>query len=711
MKEKIFIGVAWPYANGSLHLGHIAGCYLAADIFARYHRMKGNDVLMVSGSDEHGTPITITAENEKVSPQVIVDRYHTEHAKNMKQLGISFDLFTRTTTENHKKTVQEIFLSLHKKGYIYEKNVDAFFCDACQRSLPDRYIEGTCPHCGFENARGDQCDNCGKLLDPEELVKVKCKLCGGTPRIQQSTHLFFSLSRFEDQLLKWVNKKTYWKSNVLKFTQNWIKNGLNDRAITRDITWGVEIPVPGFEDKRIYVWFDAVIGYLSASKEWAHQQGHDTKWKDWWKDYKAKHYYFLAKDNIPFHTLIWPSILMGYDDSLQLPYDVPANEYLCLQGEQFSKSRCVAIWVPDILKQFDPDPIRYYLSINMPEQKDTNWLWDDFVAKNNDELVGTYGNFIHRVLTFTQKNFGCIPKKGELTKQDEEVFARIKEAQRRIDEAISHCRFKQGLREAMNLAQYGNVYFDHEQPWSLIKTDKERCGTVLFVCLAIAQGLAVLISPYLPFSSQQLWNLLGHTTNLQESSWDDALLKLKENTLIQEPTPLFKKISLAECMQEQDPFSKLDLRAAKVLDINDHPQADKLYILQIDLGALGKRTIVAGMKPYYQKEEMLGKTIIVVTNLKPAKLRGVESQGMLLAADDGQGIVSLLHIQNTEPGAEITVEGIPREPVPLVEFDEFKQITMTVNNQQHATYKGKLLKNKQNTVTAHKKVKEGAHIQ
>jgi methionyl-tRNA synthetase len=709
MKEKIFIGVAWPYANGSLHLGHIAGCYLPADIFARYHRMIGDDILMVSGSDEHGTPITITAEKEKTTPQAIVDRYHKEHLENMNQFGISFDLFTRTTTENHKKVVQEIFQSLYKKGYIYKKSIDAFYCDSCKRFLPDRYIEGTCPYCQFENARGDQCDNCGKLLDPQELLKVQCKLCKGTPRVQQSEHLFFALSRFEHQLLEWVNKNTYWKSNVLKFTQNWLKSGLKDRAISRDISWGVEIPIPGFEEKRIYVWFDAVIGYLSASKEWAHLQGDDAKWKEWWKNYKAKHYYFLAKDNIPFHTLIWPSILIGYDDSLQLPYDVPANEYLCLQGEQFSKSRSVAIWVPEILKQYDADPIRYYLSINMPEQRDTNWMWDDFIAKNNDELVGTYGNFVHRVLTFAQKNFGAIPKKGQLTKQDEEVILRIKEAQQRVGDSIKNCHFKQGLREAMNLAQYGNVYFDHEQPWSLIKTDKERCGTVLYICIAIAQGLAVIMSPYLPFSSAHLWNYLGHTKKIEDCSWDDALLEVKEETSLDLPAPLFKKITVVEPAAEKDVFSKLDLRVAKILDIEDHPKADKLYVLQIDLGTMGKRTIVAGMRPYYQKNEMLGKSIIVVTNLKPAVLRGVESKGMLLAATDDQG-VSLLTISNAEPGTEIMVDGIPRSPVSQVEFDEFKQITLTTNSNQEAVYKGKPLKSKQNTVVSDKKVKEGAKI-
>ena len=709
-KEKIFIGVAWPYANGSLHLGHIAGCYLPADIFARYHRMKGDDVLMVSGSDEHGTPITITAEKENITPQAIVDRYHREHAENMKQFGISFDLFTRTTTQNHAHVVQEIFLTLHKKGFIYTKSVDAFFCEQCNRFLPDRYIEGTCPGCGNEHARGDQCDNCGKLLEPQEIQNVKCKLCGGTPIIKKSKHLFFSLSTFESRLLDWIEDKTYWKSNVLKFTKNWLKNGLNDRAITRDINWGIAVPLKGFEEKRLYVWFDAVIGYLSASKEWAKNHSDPKKWEHWWKDPKAKHYYFLAKDNIPFHSLIWPSILMGYDESLNLPYDIPANEYLCLQGEQFSKSRGVGIWVPDILKQFDADTIRYYLSINMPENKDANWNWADFIAKNNDELVGTYGNFIHRVLSFTYKNYGHIPKKGSLTASDKETFKEIEKTYKIVGESIEKCEFKKGLRAVMNLAQYGNVYFDHEKPWSLIKTDKERCGTVLYVCLQISQALAVYMAPYLPFSSNMLWKLLGHPGSIDGVNWDDALSELQEEALLQNPSPLFKKLILKDVIIEADPFSKLDLRVAKILEAKNHPQAEKLYILYVDLGPLGKRVVVAGMKPFYTKEQITGKTIALVANLKPALLRGVESKGMLLAAEDNDGIVSLLYPKDASPGTEIFVEGIAREPASLVEFDEFKQIKMTVNEKSEAVYNGKPLKTKQNKVVTDKPVKPGAKI-
>lgn len=708
MSNKVFIGVAWPYANGSLHLGHIAGCYLPADIFARYNRLKGRDVLMVSGSDEHGTPITITADAEKITPQKVVDRYNKEHTENMEQLGISFDLFTRTTTKNHESVVQDLFSTLYKKKYIYKKSMNAYYCKNCSRFLPDRYIEGTCPHCHETGARGDQCDRCGKLLDSSELEDVRCKLCGCTPVLQTTEHLFFSLSSFESKLLEWIDNKKHWKSNVQKFTYNWLKGGLKDRAVTRDLSWGIKVPVPGFEKKRIYVWFDAVTGYLSASKEWSQKKGEPLKWEEWWKNKDARHYYFLAKDNIPFHSIIWPSMLMGYDESLNLPYDIPANEYLCLSGEQFSKSRCVAVWVPDILKQFDADAIRYYLSINMPENKDSNWLWNDFVAKNNDELVGTYGNFIHRVVTFTSKNFGSIPKMQNLEEMDEEVLKKIEEACIEVGDSIEHCKFKKGLRAAMNLAQYGNYYFDQNQPWKLVKTDKERCGTVLHMCIKIVQALAVCTAPYLPFSSDTVWRMLGNKDSVK--SWNDAQSELNAGVLLEKPTLVFKKVLLEDIVVDSDPFSKLDLRVAKIVEVKDHPQADKLYVLQLDLGPLGKRTIVAGIKPYYTKEELQDKSIIIVSNLKPAKLRGIESKGMLLAAADDLCVCSLLNPKDATPGSEIVVEGIPREPAAVLEFDDFKKAIMIVEDDQKAMYNGKPLKSKNDTVIADKKVKKGAKI-
>jgi len=395
---------------------------------------------------------------------------------------------------------------------------------------------------------------------------------------------------------------------------------------------------------------------------------------------------------------------------LNLPYDIPANEYLCLKGEQFSKSRELGIFVSNVLEKFDADAVRYYLSINMPENKDSNWLWDDFVAKNNDELVGTYGNFIHRVVMFTQKNFGEIPSQGSLDDLDKQAIKKIKEVSRQASDALEKCRFKNGLRTVMNLAQFGNFYFDQKQPWIMVKSDKDKCGTTLHICLKIASALAIFMAPYLSFSSDKIWTTLGHTNSVHLASWNDALSDLNVGHPLEKPKPLFKKLLLADFMTEIDPFSKLDLRVAKVIDAKDHPQADKLYMLQVDLGALGKRVLVAGMKPYYTKEEITGKNIVIVVNLKPATIRGVKSNGMLLAASDGSGVVSLLSPEDASPGSEVFIEGIPREPVGVLEFDDFKQVALIVNEKQEATYQGKTLQSEKGKIISDKEVKKGATI-
>ncbi|HEC95044.1 MAG TPA: methionine--tRNA ligase [Thermoplasmatales archaeon] len=709
-ENKVFIGVAWPYANGSLHLGHLAGCYLPADIVARYSRMTGKDVLMVSGSDEHGTPITITATNEGVTPQQIVDRYNKEHTENMKTLGISFDLFTRTTTQNHTRVVQDIFKTLYDKGYIYAKEDEAFYCEHCKRFLPDRYIEGTCPYCGSRNARGDQCGECGKLLDPKDLIEPKCKLCGNTPVLRKTRHLFFALSQFEEKLLTWMKDKNHWRPNVKKFTENWIKKGLKDRAITRDIDWGIPVPIEGFEDKRIYVWFDAVIGYLSASIQWAKEQGEPDKWQTWWKNKEAKHYYFLAKDNIPFHTIIWPSILMGYDENLNLPYDVPANEYLRLEGEQFSKSRGLAIWIPDVIKKFDVDTIRYYLSINMPENRDSSWTWKDFVAKNNDELLGVYGNLVHRILTFTWKNFREIPKQNELDENDKKLLEEIKQTSETVAEQLEVCSFKKALKNIMSLAQKGNMYFAQNKPWETIKKDRERCETTLHICLRLVKALSLMLAPYLPFSSQKVWEYLGYNDSIHKHTWSEITQDVETGKKIEKPQPLFKKLLLEDIMEEKDPFTLLDLKVAKVVDVKDHPNADKLYMLQIDAGKLGKRIIVAGMKPYYSKEEIKGRNIVVVCNLKPAKIRGVTSKGMLLAAEDNKGNVALLNPHDADPGEDVVVEGITKNPVQIIDFEDFKEIKMVVDEKRRIIYNGKPLKAGGKEVTVDQKVEPGAKV-
>ena len=711
MKDKIYIGVAWPYANGSLHLGHIAGCYLPADIFARFHRLQGNDVLMVSGSDEHGTPVTITADKKNISPQDVVDHFNAEHTKNMNDFGISFDLFTRTTTDNHTQVVQDIFSTLYSKEHIFKKEVESFYCSHCSRYLPDRYIEGTCPHCENDHARGDQCDECGQLLDPIDLTRVQCKICGGIPELKKTNHLFFALSHFEQPLKKWLSDKKHWKSSVLKFTENWLKDGLHNRAITRDMSWGIPVPLTGFEDKRIYVWFDAVIGYLAASKEWAQRQSKPDKWKEWWLNTEAKHYYFLAKDNIPFHSIIWPSILMGYDDSLQLPYDIPANEYLRIGGEQFSKSKGTGVWVPDIVNRFDVDAVRYYLSINMPENKDANWDWKDFVIKNNDELVGTYGNFIHRVISFTEKNYGTIPDQGPLDETDEQVLKKIKEIIQLVQQSLEECKFKQGLKQIMNLAKQGNVYFNEKEPWKDIKSDRIHCATTLHICFRILQALSVLLASYLPFSSDKLWKMIGNSGSVQTSHWNDALKPVSIGFQLTKPKPLFKKLVLDDIMVEEDPIAKLDLRVAQILEVKDHPNADKLYMAHIDIGEKGKRVIVAGLKKHYTAEELTGKKIVVLTNLEPATIRGVKSTAMLLAATDSDGIVSLLDPKDASAGDQVIIENISPQPADVVSFDDFQKITMIINNTGEAVYDSKKLKTSSTTIKTDKPVKEGAKIQ
>ena len=539
MAEHIFIGVAWPYANGSLHLGHIAGAYLPADIFARYHRLKGNSVLMVSGSDQHGTPITLRAEQERKSPQEVVSRYHKEFLECWEKLGISWDLFTTTGTENHARVVHDIFLKLLDKGHIYKSTMPQAYCPNCRRFLPDRYVEGTCPYCKYPQARGDQCDECGRTMNPSDLLDMRCRLCSSTPRWQTSEHFFLRLSAFEERLKLWVRTQTHWRQNVLNFTLGILEGGLKDRAITRDIDWGVSVPQPGFELKRIYVWFEAVIGYLSASKEWAQRQGDPSAWEAFWKG-DARSYYFIGKDNIPFHTLIWPAMLMGYGD-LNLPYDVPANEFLTIEGKKLSTSRNWAVWVPDYLQRYDPDPLRYLLSVNMPETSDTDFSWREFLRRNNDELVATYGNLAHRVLTFIQRNFnGTVPAPGELDSQSQELIATARKTLYEVDRLLYACHFKEGIKTAMSLAQEANRYLDDKSPWKTVKESHQDSAMAVYTALAVLSALKTALYPFLPFSSAKLHRYLGLEGNIEESTWE--LQMPKPGARLPAPEPLFRKL-------------------------------------------------------------------------------------------------------------------------------------------------------------------------
>jgi methionyl-tRNA synthetase len=539
LAKNILVAVAWPYANGSIHMGHIAGCYLPADIFARYHRIIGDNVLMVSGSDQHGAPITLRAEQENKSPEEIAGKYHIEFLECWQKLGISFNLFTSTGTSNHTEVVHDMFLELLSKDYIYKDIMSQAYCPQCQRFLPDRYVEGTCPYCNSTGARGDQCDECGRTLNPTELVDIHCRICSGTPRFEKSEHFFLRLNAFEERLKEWIRGKTHWRQNVLNMTSGFLEGGLKDRAITRDLEWGVSVPQPGFENKRIYVWFEAVIGYLSASKEWAKLQGDENAWRSYWND-DAKSFYFIGKDNIPFHTIIWPAMLMGYG-GLPLPSNVPANEYLTIEEKKLSTSRNWAIWLPDYLEHYDPDALRYVLSINMPETGDTDFSWREFLRRNNDELVATYGNLVHRVLTFTKRNFnGTVPAPGEIDSQTGELLSKVESTIDAVSKNISECRFKEGIKSAMALAQDANRYLDDKAPWKSIKQDREAAALGIYGALSVISGLKTVLYPYMPFSSQKLHTLLGFSGAIEKDGWQ--FTRPVVGCELPDPQPLFSKL-------------------------------------------------------------------------------------------------------------------------------------------------------------------------
>ena len=517
MTQRILVAVAWPYANGDLHVGHLAGAYLPADIFARYHRLAGNEVLMVSGSDSHGTPITVHAEEEGVTPETIFRRYHRRFLETQKAIGISYDLFTHTDTPNHHRVAQAMFLSLWEKGYLYLKKERQFYSETLQRFLPDRYVEGTCPYCGYTSARGDQCDNCGRILDALELQDPRCTIDGSIPVVRETEHFFLDLPKLEPQIRAYLEEdKEHWRPNVIKFSRNYVKGGLKGRPITRDIKWGIPVPLEGYEDKRLYVWFEAVIGYLSASIEWARLSGDDDAWKAWWYDPAAKSYYFIGKDNIPFHTIIWPAELIGverlYTDEgrFNLPYDVPANEFMNIQGAQASKSRHWAVWIPDLLERYDADAVRFYLTRVMPETSDSDFAWEDFVQRNNGELVAIWGNLVHRVLSFTAKHYREVPVPQQLDARDREMLALTREAFETVGEALSAAHFRAALTAALQLARETNRYLELKAPWFRIKEDRQAAGTTLYVALQVINNLKTLLAPFLPFSAEKLHRYLGY---------------------------------------------------------------------------------------------------------------------------------------------------------------------------------------------------------
>ncbi len=520
-RQKILVAVAWPYANGPRHIGHVAGFGVPADIFARYHRLRGNDVLMVSGTDEHGTPVMVAADQAGVSPRELADQNNEVIRDDLRRLGLSYDLFTRTTTQNHHEVTRDVFRTLYDKGFILEQTTTAAFSATTGQTLPDRYIEGTCPICGFEFARGDQCDNCGNQLDPADLINARSKIDGTEPVWRETTHLFLDLPAFKEQLREWIEQQTHWRQNVRRFSLELVKE-LKPRPVTRDLDWGVRVPVPGYDerdDKRIYVWIDAVVGYFSAAVEWAKNTGSPDAWREWWQNPDARHYYFMGKDNIVFHSVIWPAQLLGYGEGgeigagrgkLELPFDIVSSEFLTMEGKQFSTSRGVVIYVGDFLSRYDPDPLRYFLTAAGPETQDSDFTWAEFVRRNNDELVANWGNLVNRTLTSAYKNFGAVPEPGELQEADREVMRQVEGGFETVGALIELAKFRAALAETMRLASTVNQYVSEQAPWATMSDDKERAGTVLYAVLRSIDNLKLLFTPFLPFSSQTLHELLGY---------------------------------------------------------------------------------------------------------------------------------------------------------------------------------------------------------
>jgi methionyl-tRNA synthetase len=667
--KRILVTSALPYANGPIHLGHIAGAYLPADIYVRYQRLKGRDVVFICGSDEHGVPITVTADKEGISPQDVVDRYHAMNQASFRKLGISFDNYSRTSLPIHHQTAQEFFSVMHGKGDLIVKNSEQFYSEKSRRFLPDRYVEGICPHCKYERARGDQCDQCGKWLEPKELIEPKSKIDGTRPVLKATQHWYLPMGRFSDAWKKWFDAKK-WKENVRNYCQGWYNEGLGDRPITRDLHWGVPVPLKEAEGKVLYVWFDAPIGYISSTKEWAAKTGNPERWKDYWNDQETDLVHFIGKDNIVFHAILFPMMLMcmgGY----VLPAAIPANEYLTINGKKISTSLNYAVWLDDYLKSFPPDPLRYTIASNAPETKDTDFSWGLFQSRNNDELADILGNFINRTLTFVHRYYeGRIPTRGKVGSEDRSMLDAAAAAPGTIGGFLERFEVRNASKAFMDLCRSANKYFNDSAPWQTRTSDPERCATSLNICVQVVRTLSVVMEPFLPFSAARLKAMLNCEDQVP---WDEAgkadlpgahaigkteiLFSKIENEAIEKEEEKLRQVEArlpdaAEAIPQTidyDTFHTVDLRTAKVLSAEKVQGADKLLKLQIDLGS-EKRQIIAGVAQYYTPEQMAGRTVLVVSNLKPVKIRGIESQGMLLAVRSEKGLILVTTERETPPG-------------------------------------------------------------
>jgi methionyl-tRNA synthetase len=664
--KRYTVTAALPYTNGPIHIGHLAGVYVPADIYARYLRLTGNDVAYICGSDEHGVAIPMRAKKEGVSPQEIIDKYHTIIKQSFKDFGISFDNYSRTSSKIHHKTASDFFIDLHKKGDFIEQVTAQLYDAEANQFLADRFVVGTCPKCGFEESYGDQCEHCGTSHNGTDLINPKSAITGNTPTLKETKHWFLPLDKHESFLREWIldGHKSDWKSNVLGQVKSWIDDGLRPRAVTRDLEWGIPVPVDGGEGKVLYVWFDAPIGYISSTKEWAEREG--KNWEDYWKDENTKLVHFIGKDNIVFHCIIFPSMLKAHGGYI-LPENVPANEFLNLEGNKLSTSKNWAVWLHEYLEEFpnQQDVLRYTLTANAPENKDNDFTWKDFQAKNNNELVAIFGNFINRVVVLTNKYYdGQVPVAGEFTEVDEDTLAAIKHFPESIGKSIQRYRFREASQELMNLARLGNKYLADEEPWKVIKVDEERVKTIMYVALQISAALAVVSEPFLPFTSDKLKKML-HISNENDRSWNDVSEKevlLPSNHQIGSAELLFSKIedktvttqleklAATKKANEQEnkviepqketidfeDFTKLDMRVGTILEAVKVAKTKKLLQLKVDVG-IDVRTIVSGIAESFSPEDIIGQQVTVLTNLAPRKIRGVESQGMILMTDTPDG--------------------------------------------------------------------------
>ena len=672
--KRTLITSALPYANGPVHIGHLAGVYVPADIYARYLRLKGEEVMFVGGSDEHGVPITIKAKKEGVTPQDIVDRYHKMIKDSFEELGISFDVYGRTTSKTHHKTASDFFKTLYDKGEFIEKTSMQLYDEEAGEFLADRYVTGTCPHCGKDGAYGDQCESCGTSLSPSDLINPKSALSGSTPVLKETSHWYLPLDKWEPKLREWIleNHKE-WRPNVYGQCKSWLDMGLQPRAVSRDLKWGIPVPVEGAEGKVLYVWFDAPIGYISNTIDAT------PEWEKWWKDPETKMIHFIGKDNIVFHCIVFPSMLMAHG-GYNLPENVPANEFLNLEDDKISTSRNWAVWLHEYLRELPDkqDVLRYVLTANAPETKDNNFTWKDFQARNNNELVAILGNFVNRATVLIHKYYGgMVPAAASLSEEDKKMMEEVRESVRTLSDNLDNFKFREGLKDAMNIARIGNKYLADNEPWKLIKSDPERTATILNLALQVCANLAVVFEPFTPFMAAKLSNQL----RLKELKWSMAgqFDLVADGIEIGKPELLFDKVedsvvdaqvqklkdardkNLLEQWQpaevketvEFPVFEKMDIRVGKVLECEKVPKADKLLKFKIDDG-MGGRTIVSGIAKFYNPEDLVGKEVCFIANFAPRKLKGVESQGMILSAEDADGrLVVIGPSGEVRPGSQV----------------------------------------------------------